>query len=1225
MVLLNLYGMKPLQNFNGFSQYLLRWGSAPCIMIILLIAGMQQVQAQPNITYAEYYIDQDPGFNLGTPIAITPGTTVPNVPITFNVTGITPGAHFFGARARNANGVWSMNYFWIMFRPFLVTLAPGPLNTVNKVEYFIDTDPGIGNATNVNVPSPAINIADLAINIDPAPLSVGVHIMGSRCRTSDGKWSQTIYWLFVKPYTNIPTPAAPGNLNYFEYFIDQDPGPGVATPFSITPGVNLSDVSLPVNISSLRNGVHTVGARVRDVAGKWSQTNYWLFVKPYTAAAAPGAVPNVTALEYFLDYDPGIGNGITIPVAPATVLTNLSFNVDVSAIIPGSHNVVIRARDANGKWSKVNSWQFTKPGTPPVISTIVSSTQVCAGSTINVGWQLSAPVTFNANNNFIIQLSDNNATTFNAPIVIGTTGSIANSGSFVCTIPPGVVQGTYRIRVLSNSQPILGTDNGLGVSVYALPLDPVVQFPVADTTVCQGNQLQLTGIPNGYSPQWMQDNVPIPGATGWTYTVPNAIPSNAGVYKLRSTNVGVCHSLSTARTITINPNVPPIPTLTPSGSFGVCLGNNQLLTSSSGSFNQWYKNGVAIPGSINQTYSASTSGTYTVLVGNGLGCFNMSSNSAVINIGLPPVVPTIGTGGPITFCQGLSVALTSSAFSGNQWFKDNVLIPGQINQAYGAGTTGSYTVRVTNGGCDVLSNPVVVTVNPTLTPAISIGVNGNNVPTGTNMIFTATPTNGGGSPSYDFRVNSVSVQNSSSNVFSSTTLTTGQQVSCIITSNANCLGSNNPVSNTITVNLLPNITITGRAYHITNAIIPTVSANLTVDAVDNQQTDANGRFTYSLMQMRNYSLAPYKNNDLIRAKGVDVLDVLQMQAHILGSTLLNTPYKIVAADVNNDASVNIFDVLATKRLILGIDNSFAGNRLWAFVDSAYTFPLPANPFPYPFSRTYTNVTTNQLNQSFIGVKLGDVNQDWTSTSGQNEADLIETETNTNAVQIYYDTVIAQRGDRVRIKVRVRNFKELMGMQFTIGFNIASFQYTGIENKNLAIDFNDRMANRGALTFIWSEPGNGVKTLADGSAIFDIVLVKKRSISREDIRIVTDYTPAKVFGRNYEVYSVQKTDGVVLEKMPELPAVKAESFTVTPNPTKGAVQVTILSKTNKRVTLVITDVNGRIVLQKQADLFPNTNVIPLDINAKSRVSAGMYYIRVRGLEYTKAKELMITNE
>jgi len=51
-----------------------------------------------------------------------------------------------------------------------------------------------------------------------------------------------------------------------------------------------------------------------------------------------------------------------------------------------------------------------------------------------------------------------------------------------------------------------------------------------------------------------------------------------------------------------------------------------------------------------------------------------------------------------------------------------------------------------------------------------------------------------------------------------------------------------------------------------------------------------------------------------------------------------------------------------------------GNRLWSFVDSAAVLTA-TSPFPYKDSFSYANVTTNQNNQSFIGVKLGDVNFD----------------------------------------------------------------------------------------------------------------------------------------------------------------------------------------------------------------------------------------------------------
>lgn len=123
-----------------------------------------------------------------------------------------------------------------------------------------------------------------------------------------------------------------------------------------------------------------------------------------------------------------------------------------------------------------------------------------------------------------------------------------------------------------------------------------------------------------------------------------------------------------------------------------------------------------------------------------------------------------------------------------------------------------------------------------------------------------------------------------------------------------------------------------------------------------------------------YKIKPSKNNDVNKANVVSTLDIALVQSHILQKTIFNSPYKIIAADVNNDGKVSTLDIVYLKRLILGIDTTFVGNRLWSFVDSAAVLTA-TSPFPYKDSFSYANVTTNQNNQSFIGVKLGDVNFD----------------------------------------------------------------------------------------------------------------------------------------------------------------------------------------------------------------------------------------------------------
>ncbi|MDP3912635.1 MAG: MBG domain-containing protein, partial [Bacteroidota bacterium] len=77
----------------------------------------------------------------------------------------------------------------------------------------------------------------------------------------------------------------------------------------------------------------------------------------------------------------------------------------------------------------------------------------------------------------------------------------------------------------------------------------------------------------------------------------------------------------------------------------------------------------------------------------------------------PPATPTIAAGSATTLCSGGSVMLTSSATTGNQWYKDAVLIAGATNQTYTATTAGSYTVIVTVNCPSATSAATVVTIN----------------------------------------------------------------------------------------------------------------------------------------------------------------------------------------------------------------------------------------------------------------------------------------------------------------------------------------------------------------------------------------------------------------------------------------------------------------------------------------------------------------------------------
>ena len=118
--------------------------------------------------------------------------------------------------------------------------------------------------------------------------------------------------------------------------------------------------------------------------------------------------------------------------------------------------------------------------------------------------------------------------------------------------------------------------------------------------------------------------------------------------------VGQCASSTATMTITVNPT-PTTPTISAETATTFCEGGSVTLTSSAASGNQWYKDGVLIGGEINQTYSATASGSYTVIA-TVTGCSSAASAGTIVT---EQVVPSAGTSATLLICAGTSVSASS--------------------------------------------------------------------------------------------------------------------------------------------------------------------------------------------------------------------------------------------------------------------------------------------------------------------------------------------------------------------------------------------------------------------------------------------------------------------------------------------------------------------------------------------------------------------------------------
>ncbi|MBL7825915.1 MAG: hypothetical protein JNJ57_04740, partial [Saprospiraceae bacterium] len=116
----------------------------------------------------------------------------------------------------------------------------------------------------------------------------------------------------------------------------------------------------------------------------------------------------------------------------------------------------------------------------------------------------------------------------------------------------------------------------------------------------------------------------------------------------------------------------------------------------------------------------------------------------------------------------------------------------------------------------------------------------------------------------------------------------------------------------------------------------------------------------------------HDNNPL---NGLTTYDLVLISKHILGIEPLGSPYKMIAADANKSNSITTFDIVELRKLILGIYSELPNNTSWRFVDKAQVFTNPLNPFMDTIRENISiaEALTNQMDEDFVGVKIGDVN------------------------------------------------------------------------------------------------------------------------------------------------------------------------------------------------------------------------------------------------------------
>jgi len=428
---------------------------------------------------------------------------------------------------------------------------------------------------------------------------------------------------------------------------------------------------------------------------------------------------------------------------------------------------------------------------------------------------------------------------------------------------------------------------------------------------------------------------------------------------------------------------------------------------------------------------------------------------------------------------------------------------------------------------------------------------------------------------------------------------------------------------TVTVNLSnssSNFTISGNIMvPVTNANVGLVQVDMTGTTLATMTTTNNGNYSFTVPAFSNVTVKPLKN--IFQTNGVTALDMAIIQQHVTNpmTPTLTTPYMLIAGDMNHDGLINGIDLAVGQAVILGNLSSFPNNTSWVFVPKSYVFPNPLNPFipAYPTSLSYTNLASNQINQNYWGIKIGDVQ--YSAMPAQANGG--------NEVRDYVDELKfvstdknLTKGATIHLDFTSENFKDILAYQFTME---ADPEYLEIVETTAGVlpgmnkdFFGMNKSSEGSFTAVWYN--NDGYNLYPKDNAFGLTLKVKKTGKKlsECLKLSDKQIITTGYNSNYKPVEIGlKFNSDVITN----PVHQFELYQNQPNPFKNTTTISFSLPAAERGNIQIMDLNGKIIksIEKNFEKGINREEVQLE-----NVSPGVFYYKVSTSSHSAIKKMVL---
>jgi hypothetical protein len=375
-------------------------------------------------------------------------------------------------------------------------------------------------------------------------------------------------------------------------------------------------------------------------------------------------------------------------------------------------------------------------------------------------------------------------------------------------------------------------------------------------------------------------------------------------------------------------------------------------------------------------------------------------------------------------------------------------------------------------------------------------------------------------------------------------------------------------------------------------------------------TDADGLYAFANMPNGgDYEVDPTKNVDALN--GVSTLDLVLIQKHIIQLEALNTPYKLIAADINHDENISAIDLIELRKLILGVTVDFQDNDSWRFVDRDYQFINPNAPLDEAFPESYAidNLITD-MEIDWVAVKVGDVNNSVvlsaTGETTENRSD--------KSLSLFTDNVTFSKGELVSVPFKATNSTSLIGYQFTLDFDSETLEYQGFDSNSIELansNFGTHSVDFGQLTTSWGN--TSATSIEENDVLFTLNFIAKESGSLENIiSTSSDITNAEAYDEYNELMDINlnvrsASNGYAL-------------YQNTPNPFSVTTDIAFEIPSSQNIKITIYDVTGKVITTVEKQFSKGYNTVTIDQDMLN--TSGVLYYSLEAGQFTATKKMVL---